>query len=42
MFVTLGQLGESLRLPAWVVGLSPYHHVPKYPAEAFLWRPELR
>lgn len=41
VFVTLGQLGESLQLPDWVVGLSPYHHVPKYPAEAFLWRPEL-
>ena len=41
VFVTVGQLGESLRLPAWVVGLSPYAHVPKYPAEAFVWRPEL-
>jgi ABC-2 type transport system permease protein len=41
VFVTLGQLGETLRLPEWVVALSPYHHVPKYPAEAFVWRPEL-
>ena len=41
VFVTLGQLGESLRLPAWVIGLSPYHHVPKCPAEAFAWRPVL-
>ncbi|WP_310528923.1 ABC transporter permease [Nocardioides sp.] len=40
-FVTVGQLGESLRLPDWMIGLSPYHHVPKYPAEAFSWRPEL-
>ena len=41
LFVTLGQLGESLRLPDWVIGLSPYHHVPRYPAEEFTWQPEL-
>ncbi|PUA79972.1 ABC transporter permease [Nocardioides currus] len=41
VFVTLGQVGESLRLPDWVVGLSPYSHVPKYPVEAVTWRPEL-
>jgi ABC-2 type transport system permease protein len=41
VFVTLGQLGETLRLPEWVIALSPYHHVPKYPAEAFVWGPEL-
>jgi ABC-2 type transport system permease protein len=40
-FVSVGQLGETVRLPEWVIGLSPYHHVPKYPAEAFVWRPEL-
>ena len=40
-FVTVGQLGETLRLPEWLIGLSPYHHVPKYPAEAFVWGPEL-
>ena len=39
--VTLGQVGESLDLPGWVVGLSPYHHVPKYPSESFAWGPEL-
>ncbi len=32
VFVTLGQLGETLRLPEWLIGLSPYDHVPKYPA----------
>ena len=31
----------ALELPGWVLGLSPYHHVPKYPSEAFAWRPEL-
>ena len=39
--VTLGQVGESLDLPGWVVGLSPYHHVPRYPVESVVWRPEL-
>ncbi|MCW2738691.1 hypothetical protein [Nocardioides sp.] len=39
--VTLGQVGESLDLPAWLVGLSPYHHVPRYPSESFAWGPEL-
>lgn len=39
--VSLGQVGESLDLPGWMVGLSPYHHVPRYPSESFVWRPEL-
>jgi ABC-2 type transport system permease protein len=39
--VTLGQVGESLDLPGWLVGLSPYHHVSRYPAEAIAWGPEL-
>lgn len=39
--VTLGQVGAALDLPGWVLGLSPYHHVPKYPSEAFAWRPEV-
>ena len=29
----LGQLGELLRLPGWVIGLSPYTHSPAMPAE---------
>ena len=40
-FVTLGQVGAGLELPDRVLGLSPFHHVPKYPSEAFAWRPEL-
>ena len=39
--VTLGQVGAALDLPGWLLGLSPYHHVPKYPAEAFAWTPEV-
>ena len=35
LFLTAGQVGELLKLPAWVVGLSPYTHVPAMPAEAF-------
>jgi len=37
----LGQLGELLRLPGWVVGLSPYTHSPAMPAEHFAARPAL-
>lgn len=37
----LGQVGELLGLPAWVVGLSPYGHLPRLPAESFAIRPEL-
>ena len=40
-FVTVGQVGETLRLPEWLIGLSPYHRVPKYPSEAFVWTPGL-
>jgi ABC-2 type transport system permease protein len=29
----VGQLGGVLRLPGWVVGLSPFRHLPKVPAE---------
>jgi ABC-2 type transport system permease protein len=37
----LGQVGELLGLPGWVVGLSPYGHLPRLPAESFAFRPEL-
>jgi ABC-2 type transport system permease protein len=40
-FVTVGQVGPGLALPDWVLGLSPFHHVPRYPSEAFAWAPEL-
>lgn len=36
-FVVLGMVGELLKLPRWVIGLSPYTHVPKLPAEAMTW-----
>lgn len=35
VFVTLGQVGELLQLPGWLLGFSPYHHVPAVPVEAF-------
>jgi len=41
LFVSLGQLGELLRLPGWVIGLSPYTHVPQLPVESFAAQPEL-
>lgn len=41
LFVTVGQVGPGLDRPDRVLGLSPFHHVPRYPSEAFAWRPEL-
>jgi len=41
LFLTLGQLGELLRLPQAVIDLSPYVHVPKMPAESFVVGPAL-
>lgn len=39
-FITVGLVGEMLSLPDWVIGLSPYQHVPLVPSEAFAWGPE--
>ena len=41
LFLTLGQLGELLRLPRVLVDLSPYVHVPKMPVEPFAPAPAL-
>jgi len=35
VFLTLGQVGELLQLPGWVLGLSPYHHPPSMPVADF-------
>jgi polyether ionophore transport system permease protein len=40
-FVTVGQVGELLQLPAWVIDLSPFTEVPRMPVEDFAWTPEL-
>jgi ABC-2 type transport system permease protein len=40
-FFVVGPIAELLKLPGWVAGLSPYSHVPKVPAEALAWTPEL-
>lgn len=40
LFLLLGQVGELLGLPAWVVRLSPYGHVPRLPSESFTVLPE--
>ena len=37
----VGELGDLLRLPGWVSGLSPYAHSPAMPAEAFAPVPAL-
>ncbi|HWU32693.1 MAG TPA: hypothetical protein VN108_07455 [Marmoricola sp.] len=36
-FVVVGMFGELLKFPSWVIGLSPYTHVPKLPAELMTW-----
>jgi ABC-2 type transport system permease protein len=41
VFLTLGQLGELLGLPGWVLGLSPYTHVPAMPVDPFAPVPAL-
>jgi ABC-2 type transport system permease protein len=32
VFMTLGQLGSILNLSPWAMDLSPFTHVPKFPA----------
>jgi ABC-2 type transport system permease protein len=39
--LVLGQLGELLGLPAWMIDLSPYSHVPRLPVEEMSWPPVL-
>lgn len=41
LFVTLGPLGAVLRLPSWVVDVSPYAHVSRMPVEPFAPGPAL-
>ena len=41
LFVTLGQVGELLELPARVLDASPFTHVPAMPVERFAAAPEL-
>lgn len=39
-FVVLGMAGELLKLPRWVIGISPYTHVPLMPSAGFAYGPE--
>lgn len=41
VFLLLTLVGELLKLPGWLVRLSPYSAVSQYPAEAWRWTPEL-
>ena len=40
-FLVVGQLGELMRLPQWLIDASPYVHVSKMPVEAFTPTPAL-
>lgn len=35
IFAVLGQFGDLLSLPDWLMQLSPFHHIPRVPAERF-------
>jgi ABC-2 type transport system permease protein len=35
----LGQLGQLLQLPQWVMDLSPYTHIPTVPTADVRWTP---
>jgi len=41
LFAALGQIGALLRLPGWVLDLSPYSHSPQMPLEDFRRLPAL-
>ncbi len=35
----LGQLGQLLQLPQWLMDLSPYTHIPQVPTAEMRWTP---
>lgn len=39
LFATLGQIGELLGLPGWLLAVSPYEHAPHMPLEDFAVAP---
>jgi ABC-2 type transport system permease protein len=41
LFVVMGQLGAILKLPQWLLNLSPFSHLPIAPAEAVTLTPIL-
>ncbi|MEO8851076.1 MAG: hypothetical protein ABI360_05030, partial [Allobranchiibius sp.] len=41
LFLSLGQLGELLRLPTWMTDISPFTHVPRMPVEPFAYLPTI-
>jgi ABC-2 type transport system permease protein len=40
-FLLLGEFGVLLNLPAWIITISPFAHVPRLPADSMQWGPVL-
>ena len=40
-FLLLGEFGSLLKLPTWLMNLSPFKHTPLLPAAPFSWQPVL-
>ncbi len=39
--LVFGEFGTVMSLPAWVIELSPFSHIPKLPGGTFAWQPLL-
>jgi ABC-2 type transport system permease protein len=40
-FLVFSVTGESLRFPGWLMGVSPYDHVPQLPVASWDWPAEI-
>jgi len=40
-FLLVGEFGQLLSLPGWLIDLAPFTHAPRMPVEPFAWTPVL-